>query len=485
MVFADPGCLFSASGIKDCEQSAPQFFIIGNKASNYAYQGLTESGLAAFKKLRNAMRQRFNLFSNEFKSLENVHHAATVARLFKGNMLLYGPPGGAKSAVVKWIFKGEAEQAFQLQVHQMITESAFIGGQNFEKAKLGEFEINTNSSIANFIVANIDEIEKGNPSALSALLSLLNEREILVGTRVIKAKTETVFATSNANLPEFFTQFIENGQRSTAPALLNRFQFKAFVYNWLSVEDQAALDERVAELRRLKVIANILGGSAVLNQEEFVEPEIIDWNTARQFAELMVQFDKYFLINYRELMEVMRTSTHEAIRASEAELKADRSLIPYFPSCDYTERVRQQIPQIIRFSFFIDLLLSDLSNDENLVHFSRGKTFHIGPLSLWRAYLVTTTIGSGKTKLSFGPSKSSEASVEFGRIFSEVSARDLRETLIAKHMKEEEDRFRTAFASRMRKFQEELKSAVQFSLSKSDEAFSNDLELQIANQSIQ
>ena len=187
------------------------------------YGGLTAEGLEHLKSIRDALRQRSHLFNQNFLNLESMHHMVTVARAFKGNAFIYGPPGGAKSAVVKWIFSGEKNPAFQLQLHQMRTEQDFIGAQNLEEIKKGRVVYNTEGSLVDHECALIDEIEKGNPSALAALLSLLNEREVLLGKEVIKAKTETVFATSNSNLHEFFQQFLESGHRSTAPALLNRF----------------------------------------------------------------------------------------------------------------------------------------------------------------------------------------------------------------------------------------------------------------------
>ena len=199
----------------------------------HQFESVTEAGIAAIKKARDALRQRHTLFNNEFRQMGPFLHIGTVARITKGHIFFYGPPGSAKTYMVNWPMSGEPENPFKLQLHQMISENAFVGGQNFEAAKVGRFEINTEGSLADFTIALIDEVEKGNPADLATLLSLLNEREVLAVNKVIKALLETLFATSNANLAEIFQQFLENGQGTTAPALLRRFQFKAFAYNWL------------------------------------------------------------------------------------------------------------------------------------------------------------------------------------------------------------------------------------------------------------
>ena len=113
-------------------------------------------------------------------------------------------------------------------------------------------------------------------------MSLLNERQVLTGGQVIDAKTETLFATSNASLPEILQQFLENGQASTAPALINRFQMKAFLYNWLAQRDQAVLDQRVQRRRYLNSLAET--NPEVLKDEVFIKPKQLDWPKLRQLA---------------------------------------------------------------------------------------------------------------------------------------------------------------------------------------------------------
>src|SRR6185436_14547716 len=115
-------------------------------------------------------------FENNLRGLTSVHHAGEVARMVEGNMFLYGPPGGAKSMYVDWMLRGEEDKAFNLQMHQMVTEQAFVGGQDFEAAKRGEFTINTKGSLADHVIGVVDESEKGSPASFASMLGLLNER---------------------------------------------------------------------------------------------------------------------------------------------------------------------------------------------------------------------------------------------------------------------------------------------------------------------
>lgn len=437
----------------------PQLVTINPKS--HGFEGITPAGLEKLKELRDALRSRNRMFHNTFKSLSALEHAAHVARSFKGNMFLYGPPGGAKSAVVHWIFEGESEPAFQIQLNQMMTEQTFVGGQNFEKAKLGEFEINTTGSLADFKVALIDEAEKGNPAALAALLSLLNERKILAGNQVIDAKTETVFATSNSNLPEIKQHFVESGQRSTADAFLNRFQFKCFVYNWLSVADQASLDERRQKVRFLKAIVDTYPD--VLKDEAFLSIPHVDWQALRLFANTLLAPSSLFMVAFREFINEMRLETNKAVRSSEERHKQNRYTEPfvYHPSCDYTERVRQQIPEVVIMSAMIDFLLSDLANDEN-IELETSKQIELGPLSLWRSYLMLTTIGQGTVGLAKTEDASLQVSIQFDSTLDESQARDEREQSLIRALRDEQERFRLLFSKKMVFLQEHIKAAVPF-----------------------
>ena len=421
----------------------------------FEFRGLSPQGLQAMRQARDVIRERARLFDNELRNLGTVHHAGMVSRLFKGNMFLYGPPGGAKSAFVNWLMKGEHESPYKLQLHQMITEQAFTGGQNFEAAKEGRFEINTKGSLTDHTVALIDETEKGNPAALSSLLSLLNEREVLAGNQVIKARLETLFATSNANLPEIFQQFVENGQGSTAPALLNRFQFKAFIYNWLNPRDQAVLDQRRQRRRYLKALAET--SPEVLKDEVFLEPKELDWPAMRQLAHSIFEPSPLFMTVYREFVNDMREQTNRAIKESEERHKNNHLDEPfvYFPSADYTERLRQQIPEIILMSAFVDFMMSPLANDATLAQLTQ-KQIWLDPLSLWRGFLVMTTIGPGETKLKFDPNSQQKVDLDFDWAIDPSSARDKREELLIQNLKAEQERFRRTFLKHLASVQGQI-----------------------------
>lgn len=214
---------------------------------NGAYAGFTDDTKKLIKDSREVLLKRKEIFSKEFRQFDSIYHAAHLMRMMKGNMFLYGPPGGAKSYFLNWLLQYEKSGPFKIQMNQMQTEQVFVGGQDYEAAKLGIYKVNTAGSLADHKTAVIDEIDKGNPATLAALLSLLNERVIYLGSETFHSPLETIFSTSNKNLYEIYAEFEKNGQGSTADALLNRFSCIAFVPNWLNENDQLALDQEKAE----------------------------------------------------------------------------------------------------------------------------------------------------------------------------------------------------------------------------------------------
>ena len=437
---------------------------------SYEYKGLTKEGIKALQRARDAVRERVKIFEGKFRNMNMIHRAGMLARLTKGNMFLYGPPGGAKSKFVDWMLSGEAEEAYRLQLHQMVTEQAFLGKQTFEK---GRFDIDTDSGLAVHTNALFDEIDKGNPAALASVLGVLNERKLLLGKTVIDTRLETVFSTSNANLPEILQQFLENGQGSTAPALLNRFQFKAFVYNWLDREDQIVLDNLYRREMYLEAFKDAY--PEVMDDQIFLNPPLLDWSELRQMAHGIFVLGPSWDSVYLSFIDEMRAKTIRAIRESEELHKQDPREEPfvYFPSADFTERFRREIPKVVIMSAFVDFLLSPLADNESLAHVT-AKPIVLDYLSLWRSSIILSTVGPGEIRLTYNPQDDQKIDIDFGWSIDPSGARDRREELLIENLKKEQERFRQVFLNYFSSVREQIelrarhKSEDDFELSTPD-----------------
>lgn len=258
-----------------------------------------------------ALKQRF-------VELEHSIEAHLTGILSDNHLYVFGPPGGAKTALAEVILKSElrklnADQVdqfvqttlqqigkdqrflravlkrirtekpqefdrFLLQFHKLLPEGVLIGFPKVEKQlNEGKEEIEVTTSLANqkFVFAILDEVDKANPQTITALLSILNEREVFAGNQVIKTALRSAILTSNKMPSEFLDSYHED--RSTGEAVMDRAVNKVYVSNKISSEE--ALTQFLINLER-GISPNWKGLLAIgelrplVNQVEFENPAL-------------------------------------------------------------------------------------------------------------------------------------------------------------------------------------------------------------------
>eukprot|EP00759_Apiculatamorpha_spiralis_P003441 PhF_6_TR11605/c0_g1_i1/m.18816/K03924/moxR; MoxR-like ATPase len=151
---------------------------------------------------------------------------AVVARQ---HVLLFGPPGTAKSFVCTEVQRcltpsrgtqGAVPWYFQVTLHQGSTLEDLVGPVDLVALEDRRFVRNLSGKLAGDTTyfAFIDEIFKAQRGLLSALLTILNERMFHDGERTRPVPIHTVFSASNELLPDA-------GQQ----ALLDRFLIRLYV----------------------------------------------------------------------------------------------------------------------------------------------------------------------------------------------------------------------------------------------------------------
>jgi MoxR-like ATPases len=213
-----------------------------------------------------------------FVELDHSLEAHMTALLAETHVYAFGPPGGAKTALAEVLLKSELKnmnakqvdqfvrevlktvskdkkylrqvltrmswdkpevyQRFMLQFHKLVPEGVLTGFPKVEKQlNDGVEEIDTSTSLSGekFIFAILDEVDKANPQTLTALLSILNEREVFVGNSVIKTSLRTAILTSNKMPSELLDSYAED--RSAGQAFLDRVMNKVYVSNKISSEE--------------------------------------------------------------------------------------------------------------------------------------------------------------------------------------------------------------------------------------------------------
>lgn len=225
------------------------------------------------------MAYEVKALKQRFVELEHSIEAHLTGLLSENHLYVFGPPGGAKTALAEVILKSELKklnadqintftakvlankktdqkfiraalermrhekpkvfERFLLQFHKLLPEGILQGFPKIEKQLnegIEEFETSTSLASERFIFAVLDEVDKANPQTLNVLLSILNEREVLLGTPV-KIALKTAILTSN-KMPSEFLDSYGTEDRDNGIAFLNRVPNKVYVSNKISSEEE-------------------------------------------------------------------------------------------------------------------------------------------------------------------------------------------------------------------------------------------------------
>lgn len=131
------------------------------------------------------------------------------------HMLLLGPPGTAKSQLVREFSSciSDCNVFYSLISYHMNKEELF-GPLSLSSLREDKFEYKTEGYLPTANIAYLDEIGKCHPNILNTMLMVLNEREFINGASKIKCPLITCIGTSN--------ELFEDG----AEALYDRFIFR-------------------------------------------------------------------------------------------------------------------------------------------------------------------------------------------------------------------------------------------------------------------
>ncbi|WP_243666742.1 AAA family ATPase [Vulcanisaeta sp. JCM 16159] len=183
------------------------------------------------------IRSVYTRLNNIFFKYENEVLGALMATLSRENYLLVGPPGTAKTTLVYAISKLLNARWFYRQLTKFTDLEEILGPINIAKLLDGKVERIYANSIVESEFALLDEIFNASSAILNTLLSILNERVVYDGEKVVPVKTWAVFGASN-RIPD----------EEELQALYDRFPLRVFT-EWVSPDDTEPLIIKGWELR--------------------------------------------------------------------------------------------------------------------------------------------------------------------------------------------------------------------------------------------
>lgn len=165
-----------------------------------------------FKQVENELNQEF------FERKEEVR-GLLVALLSKQHVLLLGPPGTGKSAVVENLCRRFDGRYFKKLVSKTTTPEELFGPVSLKALENDSYKRITTGKLPEAQIAFVDEIFKCNSAVLNGMLGILNEREFENDGLVQKCPLQFCVGASN-ELPE---------DREELGALWDRFMLRYVV----------------------------------------------------------------------------------------------------------------------------------------------------------------------------------------------------------------------------------------------------------------
>ncbi len=234
---------------------------------------------------------------------EEVVEQAFCALLTGEHLLLQSRTGVGKSLLAEQIFRMfSGARVFRVQASKEQQPDTYFGALDIEELKRGRIVHNIEGSIVDCEFAFIDEIFDANDFTLRALLSVLNERQLMRGVQNVPAKLHTVIAATNYLRVSDITE-----------AILDRFLYKAVIlpdkdphvqykiaHQFLLHGGKPAQPLRTIPFALLQYVHSIATGQHPERQIT-ISPELI------YFANLVIRY--YEVLRNRALREHYRGGT--------------------------------------------------------------------------------------------------------------------------------------------------------------------------------
>ncbi len=213
---------------------------------------------------------------------EHMVNALLIGLFTNGHVLLEGVPGLAKTTTVNAMAKSLNLEFKRVQFTPDLLPSDILGAQVYDM-KNAEFKIKKGPVFTNLLLA--DEINRAPAKVQSALLEVMQERQVTIGETSYKIEDPfLVLATQNPVEQE--------GAYSLPEAQLDRFMFKIVVgYNTKEEEYKIASSvanstfEAIETVLKKEDIQTIKGEVKNIHMDEELEKYIVDIVFATRYPE--------------------------------------------------------------------------------------------------------------------------------------------------------------------------------------------------------
>lgn len=208
--------------------------------------------------------------------MDYVIDAVLIALLSEGHIMVEGPPGLAKTYLVKAFSKSLDIDFKRIQFTSDMLPSDIIGSMVYNR-RTGAFEFRKGPIFANIVLA--DEINRAPPRSQSALLEAMQEKQVTVeGIRHPLPNPFMVVATQNPVELE--------GTYPLPEAELDRFMMRVYVEPPSVPEELGILEMKNVYGEEMRA-GKVAGGEAVLKAIDAVKDVYVDRNIMEYMVKII------------------------------------------------------------------------------------------------------------------------------------------------------------------------------------------------------
>jgi MoxR-like ATPase len=199
------------------------------------------------------LTQRLGLIAQNLESRflgkEEVIRLLLIAVVAGEHAVLIGPPGTAKSALIRTFSKLIQARYFEYLLTRFTEPNEIFGPVDIAAFREGRYVRRTDNMLPEAEVVFLDEVFKSNSAILNALLTLLNERVYTSGGQVLRCPLLSCFGASNEvpsdeTLTAIFDRFLLRIRSDN----LDAYHFQDLLQKGLLNEVQGVLQQPIQPL---------------------------------------------------------------------------------------------------------------------------------------------------------------------------------------------------------------------------------------------
>ena len=173
----------------------------------------SEPNLQNAQRIATRLQEAARVMDQHFLDKQEVIRLLIICTVAGEHLVLVGPPGTAKSAMVRLFARLIDAKYFEYLLTRFTEPNELFGPVDIRAFREGVYTRRTETMLPEAEIVFLDEIFKSNSAILNSLLTLLNERTFANGSKLMKVPLLSLFGASNEvpndeNLAAIFDRFL-------------------------------------------------------------------------------------------------------------------------------------------------------------------------------------------------------------------------------------------------------------------------------------